>query len=120
MKYLLLIYYDETDLAPEGTDAQAEEFEAYRAFNAHLADLGSGIAAEALQSVATATTVRIRNDEVLLTDGPFTETKEQLGGFYLVQAADLDEAIRLATLIPSARYGSIEVRPIWEWTSQPS
>ena len=120
MKYLLLIYYDENDVAAEGTDAQSEEFEAYLAFNAHLDEVGGNVAAEALQSVSTATTVRVRNDEVLLTDGPFAETKEQLGGFYMVEAMDLDQAIELATRIPSVRYGSVEVRPIWEWVPDES
>lgn len=120
VKYLLLIYYDEGDLAADGTDAQSDEFAAYTAFNAHLAEVGGNLAAEALQSVSTATTVRVRNDEVLLTDGPFAETKEQLGGFYLVEAADLDAAIELASRIPSVRYGSVEVRPIWEWVPEES
>jgi hypothetical protein len=69
---------------------------------------------ERLQPVTTATTVRVRDDEVVTSDGPFAETKEQLGGFYLVECKDLDEAIEVAARIPGARYGSIEVRPIWE------
>lgn len=117
MQYLLLIYYDESDLAEPGSDAQRTEFTAYRAFNTALQEEGGAIAAEALQSVSTATTVRIRDDELLLADGPFAETKEQLGGFYLVEAEDLDAAIRWAAMIPSARYGSVEVRPIWEWSA---
>lgn len=120
MKYLLMIYYDEDDLAEPGSDARIEEFEAYLAFNAHLESRGRNLAAEALQSVATATTVRVRNDEVLLTDGPFAETKEQLGGFYLVDAEDLDTAIAMAARIPAAQYGSVEVRPTWQWTQPAS
>jgi hypothetical protein len=69
---------------------------------------------ERLQPVTTATTVRVRDDEVLTSDGPFAETKEQLGGFYLVECKDLDEAIEVAAKIPGARHGSIEVRPVWE------
>jgi hypothetical protein len=69
---------------------------------------------ERLQPVTTATTVRVRDDEVVTSDGPFAETKEQLGGFYLVECKDLDEAIEVAAKIPGARHGSIEVRPIWE------
>lgn len=115
MKYLLLIYYDENDLPPVGSAVRRREFEGYLALNDHLADRGAALAGEALQSVATATTVRVRNDELLLTDGPFAETKEQLGGFYMVEAADLDEAIAYASRIPAADYGSIEVRPVWEW-----
>lgn len=117
MKYLLLIYYDEERLATDGSDEQATEFADYVAFNAMLESHGANVAAEALQSVKTATTVRVRGDEVLLTDGPFAETKEQLGGFYLVESEHLDGALDLAAQIPSARYGSVEVRPIWEWSS---
>jgi len=73
---------------------------------------GRMLAAEALQGVATATTVRVRQGQLLLTDGPFAETKEQLAGFYLVEARDLNEAIQLAAGIPAARVGSVEVRPI--------
>lgn len=115
MKYLLLIYYDEADLAEPGSPARHDEFAGYQALNRHLADRRADLAGEALQPVATATTVRVRNDELLLTDGPFAETKEQLGGFYMVEAADLDQAIAYAARIPASAYGSIEVRPVWEW-----
>lgn len=120
MKYLLLIYYDEDDLATAGSDEQAAEFADYVAFNSLLDHAGGRIAAEALQPVSTATTIRVRADEVLLTDGPFAETKEQLGGFYLIEADHLDHAISLASQIPAARYGSVEVRPIWEWNGTAS
>jgi hypothetical protein len=73
---------------------------------------GQHRAGDALQPVATATTVRVRNGQTVTTDGPFAETREQLGGYYLVEAKDLDEAISLAARIPAARYGSVEVRPI--------
>ena len=76
------------------------------------------IAAEALQPVETATTVRVRNGKVSITDGPFAETKEQLGGFFLIDARDLNDAIQVAAKIPSARLGSIEVRPVWEIRQQ--
>lgn len=120
MQYLLLIYYDEDDLADPGSEQRLEEFGGYQALNAHLAQTGRSLGGEALQSVTTATTVRVRNDEVLLTDGPFAETKEQLGGFYLIDAEDLDEAIAIARQIPAVRYGSVEVRPIWEWETAES
>ena len=114
MRYLLLIYTDET--ADQGTP---EEFEAmmqeYGAFGQWLAEAGIGRGGEALQSVQTATTVRVRDGRTLTTDGPFAETKEQLGGFYLVDAADLDQAIEAASRIPGARHGAVEVRPIVEF-----
>ena len=77
---------------------------------------GHWIAAERLQPVHTATTVRIRNGKQSTTDGPYAETKEQLGGFYLINAKDLNDAIQVASRIPSAKWGSVEVRPIWEVT----
>jgi hypothetical protein len=107
MKYLCLVYLDEDKLhAIDDSECQA--------CGDGLRKSGHHIAAEALQSVDTATTVRVRNGKVSITDGPFAETKEQLAGFYLVDAADLNEAIRLAAKIPPARVGSIEVRPTRE------
>jgi len=105
MKYLCLVYLDEKRL-PELPDEDCV------AFDTAIRASGHCIASEALQSVATATTVRVRNGRTAVTDGPFAETKEQLAGFYMIEAADLDEAIRLAAGIPPARVGSIEVRPI--------
>jgi len=107
MKYLCLVYLDEDKL-------HAIDDSECRACGDGLRKSGHHIAAEALQSVDTATTVRVRNGKVSITDGPFAETKEQLAGFYLVDAADLNEAIRLAAKIPPARVGSIEVRPTRE------
>jgi hypothetical protein len=113
MRYLLLIY------GPEPPDDTPPEVVAtvmgdYNAYTREVRDRGAFIAAEALQPVATATTVRVRDGQTLTTDGPFAETKEALGGFYLIEARDLDEAIELAAKIPGARDGSIEVRPIWD------
>ena len=88
-----------------------------RRFTQHLRDRGAILAGEALHSTATATTVRVVDGRTITTDGPFAETKETLGGFYLVEAADLDEAIAYAAMIPGARYGSIEVRPVWDYAS---
>ena len=105
MKYLCLVYIDETRLG-EVADSEC------KANSEALRRTGHSIAAEALQSVHTATTVRVRNGKVSITDGPFAETKEMLAGFYLIEARDLDEAIRIAAKIPPAEVGSIEVRPI--------
>ena len=105
MQYLLLIHDDETedreDLMPE-----------YMAFSEALRGSGALVGANQLQPAETATTVRVRSGDTLVTDGPFIETKETLGGYYLVECESLDEAIEIAGRIPSARYGSIEVRPV--------
>jgi hypothetical protein len=105
MKYLCLVYLDEKRLN-ELPDEDCVEFDQ------GIRKSGHCIASEALQSVQTATTVRVRNGKVSITDGPFAETKEQLAGFYMIEARDLNEAIQIAGRIPPARVGSIEVRPI--------
>jgi hypothetical protein len=105
MKYLCLVYLDEKRL-DELPDSEC------LAYDAEIRKSGHCIASDALQSVETATTVRVRNGKVSVTDGPFAETKEQLAGFYLIEAQDLDEALQLAARIPPARVGSVEVRPI--------
>ncbi|MEP6658091.1 MAG: YciI family protein [Betaproteobacteria bacterium] len=105
MKYLCLVYSEEKKL-----DAVPDKD--CLAYDAALRESGQCVASEALQPVQTATTVRVRNGQVSITDGPFAETKEQLAGFYLIEAKDLDEAIQLAAKIPPASVGSIEVRPI--------
>lgn len=105
MKYLCLVYLDEKRL-PELPDEDCV------AYDAAIRASGKCIASEALESVQTATTVRIRDGKVAVTDGPFAETKEQLAGFYMIDAQDLDDAVRIAAGIPPARVGSIEVRPI--------
>jgi len=107
MKYLCLVYMEES------TIAQMDDQECMDCGNA-LRESGRLIAAEPLHPVATATTVRVRNGKVSISDGPFAETKEQLAGFYLVDARDLNEAIQIAAKIPPARVGSIEVRPVRE------
>lgn len=112
MQYLLLIYAAENDWVPlEGAEKE-ELFREYTSLSEDLRRTGKYVAANALKPVATATTVRVRNGKKIVTDGPFAETKEQLGGFYLVEAGNLDEAIEIAARIPSGRFGSIEVRPI--------
>jgi len=105
MKYLCLVYLDEKRL-DELPDEDCVEFDTAIRKSGHC------MASEALESVQTATTVRVRSDKVSVTDGPFAETKEQLAGFYMIEAKDLNEAIQLASKIPPARVGSIEVRPI--------
>ena len=115
MRYLCLIYDDEkqwTRFAQPETEAIMGE---YFAFTDDIKKSGHYLGGEALQPVATATTVRIRNGKLSTTDGPFAETKEQLGGFYLISARDLNEAIQIAAKIPSSRTGSVEVRPVVEF-----
>jgi hypothetical protein len=113
MKYLCLIYGDEKAAAGMSkADGEAMRIE-YGAYTGSIRSSGHYIAGEALQPVATASTVRVRNGKVSTTDGPFAETKEQLGGFYLVEAKDLNDAIAVAARIPGAKWGSIEVRPVW-------
>lgn len=107
MKYLCLVYM------AESTQGQVADSECRDCGDA-LERSGHLLAAEPLHPVSTATTVRVRNGQVLLTDGPFAETKEQLAGFYLLEARDLNEALQLAAKIPPARVGSIEVRPVRE------
>ena len=112
MKYLLLIYSNENVMATMGESERGQVMGKYMAYSSSIKKSGNYIGGEALQPTATATTVRVREGKTLSTDGPFAETREQLGGFYFVEAKDLDEAISLAARIPSAVHGSIEVRPI--------
>ena len=112
MKYLCLIYDEEKKVGAMSQNESAAFLGEYFAFTEGIRKSGHYVAGEALQPVQTATTVRIRNGKVSTTDGPFAETKEQLGGFYLIEARDLNDALQVASKIPSARLGSIEVRPI--------
>ncbi|MFN7915500.1 MAG: YciI family protein [Vicinamibacterales bacterium] len=117
MRYLCLIYDEEQKLnAMPKTEADAFMGE-YFSFTEDVKKRGQYVAGEALQPVSTATTVRVRNGALVTTDGPFAETTEQLGGFYLIEARDLNEAIQVASRIPSARIGSIEVRPVVDFGS---
>jgi hypothetical protein len=113
MRYLLLIYGPE-DVPDPTPDEQGQVMAAYNAFTEHIRSKNAYLGGEALEPTPTATTVRVRDGQTLTTDGPFAETKEALGGYYLVEAKDLDEAIDFAARIPGAQTGSIEVRPIWE------
>ncbi|MBC8072775.1 MAG: YciI family protein [Deltaproteobacteria bacterium] len=116
MQFLLLIYEAESVYAARTEADSAALLADYMAFGAAIRQGGKFIAGEALRPIETATTVRVRDGETMVTDGPFAETREQLGGFYLVEATDLDDAIAIAARIPSAKSGSIEVRPIWTYT----
>lgn len=115
MRYLLLIYQDEVAHAKWSQEQLAAEYQAYNEFTESVAKSGALQSGEALMATNTATTVRVRNGKTLTTDGPFAETKEQLGGYYLVNCKDLDEAIILAARIPGATDGSIEIRPVVEF-----
>jgi hypothetical protein len=114
MKYLCLIYDEERKLQGMAKSEMDALMGAYFAFTKELRASGQYLGGNDLQPVRNATTVRVRNGKLSTTDGPFAETKEQLGGYYLVDARDLDEAIQIAGRIPSAQIGSIEVRPIQE------
>jgi hypothetical protein len=118
MRYVCLIYENEKaweTMPPADGEAIMNE---YFAFTGDIKKNGKYVAGEALQPTATATTVRVRNGKVSTTDGPFVETKEQLGGFYLIEAKDLNEAIQVASRIPSARLGAVEVRPVVDFSQQ--
>ena len=117
MRYMLLIYSDQARDANASPAEQAEMYQAYDAFTKELEARGAMKSGEALQPTTSATTVRVRNGKTATTDGPFAETKEQLGGFYLVDVKNLDEAIEAAAMIPGAKQGSIEIRPIMEFGS---
>lgn len=114
MRYMLMICTDQNTigaLSPEKGSAMLAE---YAAFAEEMGRRGVLLGGERLRPTTDATTVRVRDGEVLAADGPFAETKEQVGGYYLVDCKDLDEAIEVASKIPGARHGTIEVRPIWE------
>jgi hypothetical protein len=113
MRYVLTIYGDASaDFTPE---QGAQMMAAYNAFTEEVKAAGAFVGGEGLQPTATATTVRVRDGEPLLTDGPFAETREQLGGYYLLECADLDEAVRWAAKIPGAASGCVEVRPVIDY-----
>ena len=118
MRYLCLIYENEKafeSLPPAESEAIMGE---YFQFTEDIRKNGKYVAGEALYPTASATTVRVRNGKVSTTDGPFMETKEQLGGFYLIEATDLNDAIQVASRIPSARHGAIEIRPVVDFSAE--
>jgi hypothetical protein len=113
MQYLLLIYANEAETAALDEATMKGLMGEFKDFTESLAQSGKYQTSARLRPVGTATTVRVRNGRTVCTDGPFAETREQLGGFYLIGAKDLDDALAIAARVPAARYGSIEVRPIW-------
>ncbi|MEA2365880.1 MAG: hypothetical protein QOI32_1392 [Thermoleophilaceae bacterium] len=115
MRYLCTIYGDETELASATPDQLSEIMKAYGTFTREVSDAGVMLGGDGLQPTSTATTVRVRDGERLLTDGPFAETKEQLAGFYMLECENLDEAIEWASKIPGAAIGSVEVRPVMDY-----
>ncbi len=112
MQYMLLIYENEGEFAAQSPYTMRQLFGEYGDFTKGIVGSGHFKAGDALQPTSTASTVRLRGGKQLVTDGPFAEAREQLGGYYLIEAADLDEARGIAARIPSARYGAIEVRPV--------
>ena len=115
MQYLLMIYSNESEYAKIDAATGKKMMAEYESFTKDIVQSGNFKAGDRLRPVSTATTVRVRDGKTLTTDGPFAETREQLGGYYLIEAKDLDAALGIAARIPSARhgYGAIEVRPIW-------
>jgi hypothetical protein len=113
MQYMLLIYGNESDFGRLSAAEKGAALNEFMEFTQDIVRTGHFKAADRLQPTATASTVRVRNGKPVTTDGPFAETKEQLGGYYLIEAENLDEALRIAARIPAARWGAIEVRPVW-------
>lgn len=112
MQYMMLIYDDPQSSPVPGTPEFGALMQAYQAFGKEIEDAGVFCAGNALNPVTTATTVRVRDGKHATTDGPFAETKETLGGYYLLDCKDIDEAIKYAAKIPTAKHGSIEIRPV--------
>jgi len=117
MHYLLLLYAAESGFANMTSEQQAAGGAEYFRFTEEIKESGKWVGSNRLTPVASATTVRVRDGKRVVTDGPFVETKEQLGGYYLINAKDLDEAIAIAARCPGARHGSIEVRPVWDMSA---
>lgn len=114
MQYVLLIYGSEAEAKKASKEAQMKMFGEYKVFTDELKGSGKMVGGAPLESATTATTVRVQSGKTLRTDGPFAETREQLGGFYMVEAKDLDEAVAIAAKVPGAKYGCIEVRPVMQ------
>ncbi len=112
MQYMLLIYQNEAERSAESPEETKRIGGEYMAFTKSIRESGHLRAGDGLQPTSTATTVRVRNGKQLVTDGPFAETREQLGGYYLIEAKDLDEARAIAARVPGAQVGSVEVRPV--------
>jgi hypothetical protein len=115
MKFLLTIYGEESGWGDASPEEIGQVMAAYEAFGRAAAEAGVLVGGEGLQPTSTATTVRVRDNETLTTDGPFAETREQLGGYYLLDCSDLDDAIGWAARVPGAQNGSVEVRPVMNY-----
>jgi len=113
MQYMLLLHADENQFAKMTPTQQQEGYAAYLAYADALREAGAYVAGERLRSASTATTVRVKDGQTQVLDGPFMETKEQIGGYFLIEAEDLDVALAWAARCPGARHGVVEVRPIW-------
>ncbi|GAA2835978.1 hypothetical protein EDC40_10626 [Aminobacter aminovorans] len=113
MQYMLLLHHDDTPLAAASREDQEKMSAPYMAYNEALIKAGAMVSGERLRGASSATTVRVRDGKTEVLDGPFATTKEQLGGFYIIEAPDLDAALGWAARCPSANYGIVEVRPIW-------
>jgi hypothetical protein len=113
MQYLLMIYRNEAEMNAVSAAEGQKMMKEYETFTQSIIQNGNFKAGDRLQPASTATTVRVRDGKILTTDGPFAETREQLGGYYLIEAKDLDTALGIAARLPGAKVGSIEVRPIW-------
>ena len=114
MKYILLLYSNEAQWGTMSHEAQTQGVAAYGAYTEALTAAGVRVASDRLRPTATATTVRIENGETKVLDGPYAESKEQLGGFYMIDVPDLDTALSWAARCPTAGHGTVEVRPVWE------
>ena len=114
MRYMLLIYTKETDWTSLDDQGKGQMYQEYMAFTDQIRKSGHYVAGDGLEPTRTATTIQVREGKTVSTDGPFAETREQLGGYYVVKARDLDEAMTLAARIPGAKMGSIEIRPVME------
>jgi hypothetical protein len=120
MQYLLMIYRSEAELGKMDAAARKEMTAEYGVFTQSIIQSGHFKAGDGLQPTTTATTVRVRDGKTMTTDGPFAETREQLGGFFMIDAANLDEAIDIAGRVPGAKKGTVEVRPVLELQGLPS
>ncbi|MEM9955909.1 MAG: YciI family protein [Chloroflexota bacterium] len=114
MKYVLLIYVDEAVIKGLSEEDRAAYFQQWGEYEGHVQATGMKTGGEPLQPIGTATSVRVRDEENLITDGPFAETKEQLAGFYVLECENLDQALEYAAKMPDAKYGTIEVRPVFQ------
>jgi hypothetical protein len=117
MKYMFLLYGDESRWINATPEELQQVMQAYEAFGREITEAGVLVAGEPLEVTSAATTVRVRDGEPVLSDGPFAETREQLGGFYVLECRDLDEAVRWAAKIPAAQEGAIEIRPVPDYSA---